>query len=1010
MIRLYALVLGLFTAAAALAQPANDDCANAVVLPPQMDYCSGSAAFTNEGATPSLDPAGYPICIDETDEIKDVWFSFVAQRNSVSIQVIGKEPANRRGTLGAPQFALLEGDCTNPAGVACRSTFVAGNNTPNSGSLIYNQLQRGETYYILVGSRNGGEGTFELCVNQFDAPPSPSSDCATAVLLCDKSPFAVDYLQGRGNDDDDLLSDNITCQSRPEEFNSAWYKWTCDESGTLEFDITPLGSAYNEDLDFVLYELTNGIDDCGSREVLRQMFSGENGGDPDSSIPCFGATGLGPLPTEEPIEECGCTPGDNNYVRYLDMEAGKSYALVIMNFTGSGEGFDIAFGGTGTFLGPEASITYTTLNNNGETCVGEAVTFQDQSSSIDGIEAWDWDFGPDATPRYASGAGPHDVVFGRAGTPDVTLAITSTRNCVEYITANELAVVCCSDQFSGTARVSDVTCAGAQDGAIAFTGGSTVPGATLSYRWSNGATTASLSGLDVGDYSVTISDGSGCEASYDYSVRGSAAFVFDTLVVRPDCGGGTNGALEFTIVSGGITPYEYSFNGAAFSTNNRMDNLSAQLVNVRARDSLGCEVEQDILVDELRLDILDGSSLFQEPTCNGGADGRITLAIGNGRGPYQYDFGNGYQPDSRLTGLTAGSYPVRAVDDDGCTGNFDITVTDPPVLVVDLQEDSISCFGYADGALLAVPGGGRPQYTFDWSDGTTGDFRSAVGPGTYSVTITDSLGCTVGDSITISQPEEIMGRIADQSDLLCFGQAAGSFTLAASGGAPDYSFSADGVNFQNDTLLSGLPAGDYLLYVRDSRGCLDSLSGRLEQPLEYVIDVDSTVRLELGLDTILQARGNYLTTFFQWGPDSVSCLTPDCSRVRIMPFTSGDYFVTGTNPSGCVDTAYVAVTVVENLPTFIPNAITPNNDGNNDRFTVYGNQALARVEQLRVYDRWGGLIYEAPEPFPANDPSLGWDGTVNGKLVNGGVYVYYIQVTYLNNRQTGYRGDVTVIR
>lgn len=1003
--RIYLSLLGLLATAALLAQPANDDCGSAVTLPEQLSFCSGPDAFTTDGATPSLQPEAYPICIDEREQIKDVWFSFVAQRNSVAIQVIGNESGNRRGSLTAPQFALFEGDCSNPNGVACRSTFVAGNNTPNSGSLIYNELQRGATYYIMVGARGDRSGTFELCTEQFDAPPSPSGDCETAVVLCDTSSFAVDFLQGRGNRDDDLLSDNVVCQSNPGESNSAWYKWTCDQPGTLTFDITPLGSAFNEDIDFVLYELTDGLEDCGRREVLRQMFSGENGGDPNSSIPCFGPTGLGNRESDV-TENCGCTPGDNNYVRFIDMEAGKSYALVIMNFTGSGDGFEIDFGGTGTFLGPEPNLTYSTT----EACVGESVTFQDRSTSVDGIESWEWDFGPTASPRFATGAGPHEVTFSEAGNPDVTLAITSTRNCIEYLTMSEVAVVCCADQFSGEATVTNVSCAGAMDGAIDFTGGSKVPGADLAYNWSNGATTPSIADLDLGEYSVTLTDGSGCEAVYSYLVEGPQPFVFDTLITRPDCAGGTNGALEFTILSGGAAPYEYSFNGGAFSPDNRVENLTVSTVNVRARDAQGCEVEQEIFVDELRLELLAGAAGFAEPVCNGEASGRLIIELANGRAPYRYDFGDGFQSENERGGFRAGTYPVSTVDQDGCTADFEITITEPPVLTADLQVDSISCFGSADGAILAFATGGRPEYSYAWQDGTRGSFREAVDAGTYTLELTDSVGCTITESVTLTNPEEIVASILDRENLTCFGDSTGAFTLSAAGGLPAYSFSADGTNYQTDPRVANLLAGDYTLYVRDRNGCQDSLSGSLTQPEEFVVLADPGARLFLGEDTTLRVTSNYFPVTYSWGPDTVQCLTPDCSRVRIVPLQSMDYFVTGVNETGCVDTAFVAFTIIEDLRSYLPNAISPNGDDRNDHFTIFGNRAMANVEKLRIYNRWGGLVYEAPEPFPANDPSLGWDGTADGVPVNSGVYVYYIEVSYINGRREGYRGDISVIR
>ncbi len=1004
MMRCYLLAFLLCICGSLLAQPANDDCGGAIALPEGELFCSGPDGFTNVGATSSLEQERYAICIDERDQNKDVWFSFRATRNSVTIQVTGAVPGNLRGTLEQAQFSLAQGRCDTLENLACRSPFVSGGQIQNGGSLIYNDLRRGEVYYILVGARNGNAGTFELCVEQFDAVPDPSSDCLTGVVLCDKAPFAVQALQGRGQQNDDLLSDNIDCSGPPEEFNSSWYKWTCDQPGTLSFDITPLGAAPNEDIDFVLYELTGGLAACNDRRVLRQMFSGETQGNGDLNLPCLGATGISDGDPDV-SENCGCDPGNNNYINSITMEAGKSYALVIMNYTGSGDGFSIEFGGTGTFLGPDPKLVYSKT----EVCVGEAITFEDQSTSLDGIAAWEWDFGPSATPRTATGAGPHTVAFREAGSPNVTLAITTTRNCVEYISSSEVAVICCADQFFGDAEVSNVTCPGAGDGQIDFNATSSVDGALLRYAWSTGQTTPLLTNLDLGEYTVIVTDGSGCEASYTYTIAGPEAYVFDTLIVQPDCAGGTNGILELRILSGGAGGYEYSFDGGPFSPGSRLENLPVGDVRVQYRDANGCVDEQTFGIDELQLALIEGSATFAEPTCYGATDGRLTIDISNGTPGYQYDFGSGPQTSREARGFGAGSYPVTVVDQEGCTGEFLVELTEPPVLELTMRADSSSCFGTNDGSIFATPSGGRPSYFMAWSDGIAGSDRINLGPGTYVVALTDSLGCTVTDSVTLRDPEEIVASVVDQVDLICFGDASGSITMGAAGGSPDYTYSADGRNFQPGSLLGGLPAGDFTLYVRDLNGCLDSLAANLSQPEEFVLETETQVRLVLGNDTTLSVRSNFNPVEYRWGPDSVTCLTPNCSRASMMPLRSGEFYVAGTTVEGCVDTAFVAFSVIEDLPTFIPNVISPNEDGTNDHFTVYGGRAVARVEALRIYDRWGGLVYQSAAPFPANDSGLGWDGTVDGQRVNGGVYVYYVEVSYINGRIVGYKGDVTVL-
>lgn len=987
------------------AQVSNDECAGATVLPAVVNYCSGESAFTSAGATASFDFDEYDGCMLETNQIKDVWFSFVATRNSASIEVNGAVAGNSRGSLQQPQFTIYGGECDDLTELACRTPFDNGRTIANSGSLVYNEFRRGETYYILVSGRNGNEGSFELCVDQFDAVPSPSSDCGTGVILCDKSPFAINELQGRGMVNDDLLSDNIQCGIPPPEQNSAWYKWTCDQPGTLTFDITPLGASPDEDIDFVIYELTDGLDGCSARVPVRQMFSGDNQGDVAGSMPCRGSTGLEEGDSDI-TEDCGCQTGNDSYLAPLVMEAGKSYALVVLNFSGSGDGFSIEFGGTGTFLGPEPNLLYSTT----ETCVGESVTFQDQSTSVDGIAEWNWDFGPTATPRTAQGAGPHEVRFAQSGNPNVTLAITSTRNCIEYLSLSEVEVVCCEDQFAVNPEVSAVTCPDRQDGSIALNATTSVTGAELTYVWSNGADTPTADDLSRGTYGVTFTDGSGCEFVDSFTVGGPEPFVFDTLIVEPDCAGGTNGAMEFSILSGGAGGYEYSMNGSPFTGRGRLDNLPVSTVTVEARDANGCSVTHDIFVDERQLGLIAGSTGFIEPTCNGGDDGALSIEIANGVPGILYNYGRGFGPQPRQAGIGAGTYQIAARDAEGCTGNFEIVVTEPPPLEMSLRADSSSCFGAADGSIFATAIGGRPGYNFGWSDGGTGSDRVNLDAGTYAVNLTDSVGCSVVDTVRLVDPDEIIASVVDLLDIPCFGDPSGAVTLGATGGSPDYTYSSDGLRFRTEPRLDSLVAGPHRLYVRDARGCVDSVDATLTEPMEFVIDVDTDIQLSLGYDTTLLARANYGPLTYTWGPDSVQCLSADCSRVRILPLRTGDYFVAGTNAAGCVDTAYIAFLVFDDLPTYIPNVISPDGDGNNDRFTIFGSPAIANVEVLRIYNRWGGLVFESSAPYPANEELLGWDGTLAGEPVNAGVYVYYTEISYINGRREGYRGDITVVR
>jgi len=996
----------------AQAQPANNDCATAIMIPEQLEYCSGEAAFTNVSATASLDFNDYPVCFDERDVIKDVWFSFVAQRNSVNIRVIGRTDVNPGGSLQAPQFALYEGGCAAlmTSSVGCRSPFENPNTGQilNGGNIIFNGLRVGETYHILVGARFGNVGTFELCLDQFDEVPEPSGDCITGVILCDKSPFAVDLLRGTGDVNDDLLSDNINCGSNPQESNASWYRWTCDEAGSLEFTITPLGAAFNEDIDFVLYEMTGGLDDCGSRQPLRQMFSGETAGNGANNIPCLGETGI-MAGDPDTSEDCGCQAGNNNFISSIDMVSGRSYALVIMNFTGSGDGFSLEFGGSGTFLGPEPDFTF----SSNEVCVGEALTFQDLSTSIDEIVSREWSFGTTAQPRTATGPGPHSVVFGRAGSPSVELIITTSRDCREVLSQREVNVICCDGQFTGVGSATDVVCPADSTGSVAFGANSNFTAGAVTYSWSNGNNTPNLQNLTQGVYTVTVSDDSECSATFSFTVGGPPVFIFDTLITMPSCAGGTDGGLEFTVLSGGEGPYEYSIDGAPFGNNNRITDIPISLINIRARDANNCPIEQNIRVDELELGLVRGVDIFTEPVCADDANGSIQIELANGNPAFSYDFGlgDGFQPNNVRSGLTAGTYNVTARDADGCRGEFLVELTEPTAINLAAAGTGSTCFGTNDGQIVITANGGRPGYAYRWMDDVSTDsVRTNLNPGAYTVSLTDQNGCIRSITETITEPGEIFPQLLETIDLTCFGDPTGSFRLTATGGTPGYTYASDNRMFQTDSMLNGLLAGDYTLYVMDANGCTDSLRGRLTEPREFIVDAGNDGRIILGFDTTLRAVSNYNPVSFQWLPDDQqTCINPDCSIVRVGPVETTIYTVVGTNAAGCTDTTSLELQVIEDLPLYVPNAFSPNSDGSNDGFTVFGGPALEEIEVLRVFDRWGSLQFEGTN-FPPNEPGLGWDGKVDGKLVNPAVFVYQASVRFVNGRVLEFAGDVTVVK
>jgi gliding motility-associated-like protein len=983
---------------------APDECIDAILLEDVTQYCSGPEAFANNTATQSL--PDYPTCVPNNQLNNDVWFQFVAQGTDVANSVTGRIPNFPGGTLFSPQFVLYGGDCDNLTELGC----VSDNSNSNKVNGIFAGLEIGQTYYINVGARQGRTGSFELCVRNFNAAPSPEGDCPTGVILCDKNSFVVPSLTGNGFFPDEI-DDNIPC-NRPatatragcitSEDNSSWYKWTCDQPGSLTFTLTPLDNS--DDLDFVLYELPDGINDCTTKEYITCMTSGENVGDAFKQwFPCTGATGLSENDPDN-FEQCGCEDGNNNFVSAIQMEAGKSYALVVMNFTSSGSGFSIEFGGTGTFLGPTADFTAT----DNEVCVGESITFQDNSSFIGSIDTYRWNFGSTAIPSTATGPGPHEVVYTRPGDKAVVLQVETEDGCLVTEIKQDYTVICCETQFAtGDALVSDVACPNSTNGRIETDISSSI--SPITYLWSTGATTPTIQGLSPGTYSVTVTDESSCTFVQSYTIDSPPPYQFDTLVVMPTCDGGTDGAVTLE-VSGGTAPYEFNFANLGFTPSNTLSNISQGDYPVTVRDGNGCEVEQVLEVRELQLVLNPQLVSIREPSCFGLSNGRIEVGIANGQPAYEFSFDGGpFQGQNVLDNIPAGDYQLVALDANRCRGEFSFSVAQPDPLEPNVSTTDISCFGLRDGAIRTAVSGGTPGYQYSWSVGSSDPALQGLPAGTYALTVTDQNGCTTELDTTLTQPDELFLELGPIVDNVCFGEQEGVINVGANGGTAPYQFAVAGRPFVVTDALGGLAAGDYQVIVQDALGCFDTLAARIEQPAELLIFAEPTVEIDLGFDTVLTVLSNYDPVTFSWQPEDVDCLEPGCEQVRVSPFDNTTYTATVQNDAGCLASTDILVRVLKRRPVYVPNAFSPNTDGANDRFTLYAGPAVSGIDRLRIYDRWGELLYEG-EALRPGDPTEGWDGTFRGEPMNPGVFIYIFDVRFLDGEIRQYSGEVTLLR
>ena len=408
--RFLLILASFFIASSTYAQSSNVDCATAFEIPDADSWCSGLDEYDNVNAGKAGVPD--PACFGSFDD--DLWFSFDAILTSVNIGI----NAEVGGDMDNPQVALYQADDCSSFGdpLAC-DRIVFGDEVI---SIFVEDLIIGAKYYIRVTSTRGEEGSFQICVNSFNVPAEPGQDCVDAAILCNKESFGVQAVTGAGADPNEGIG---TCLDEfgldDSEDQSTWFKWTCKESGTLTFDLTPL--LVNEDMDFALFHLPNGINSC-EKDVIRCNATAGGIG-----LSCGFKTGLD-LTSLDTEEDLNCDAGEDGYLRFIDMVAGESYALLVNNFSETENGFDVSFGGTGTFEGPEAAFEITRDSNN--PCGDEFVFVDVSTSGISAISDLEWDFGMDASPPTGNGPGPHTVTYGSEGEKNIILAVISDAGCI----------------------------------------------------------------------------------------------------------------------------------------------------------------------------------------------------------------------------------------------------------------------------------------------------------------------------------------------------------------------------------------------------------------------------------------------------------------------------------------------------------------------------------------------------------------------------------------------------
>lgn len=485
---------------------------------------------------------------------------------------------------------------------------------------------------------------------------------------------------------------------------------------------------------------------------------------------------------------------------------------------------------TRTFTQPPALLTNSVIANpncNG-ICNG-SISISPTGGNTATPTSYTVSFNPG--PSFSLATGGTASLTGLCPGP-ISATVTDVKGCT--VTANTTLVQ--PPAITLTPSSASINCNSACTGSAGITasGGTTVSGfpSGYTYTWSPAAgNTPSLSGLCAGLYTITVADNVNCTRTQTFNIQQPPAISLTPTFTHITCNGLCNGVIS-SAASGGSGSLSFALIGpapstATISTAATVSGLCPGTYSVVVSDVNACRVTSVITLSQP-----PALSITATPTnvnCFGSCNGAASASVSGGTGPIpasNYTWTSPVQTGTLITNLCSGSYTVNVQDLNACPVSTVVTITQPTSITITSNVGNLTCNSACNGSINASAVGGSPGYTFQLV--TSSSTISTPPPytnlcaGSYTIRVTDAIGCVQTQTVSITQPAPIVPSITTTS-VTCFGSCNGTASGTVSGGTPAYTFTwTTPTGTLAGASITNLCAGNYTFNASDANGCSTS--------------------------------------------------------------------------------------------------------------------------------------------------------------------------------------------